>query len=162
MRTNAFEKIYRQHYPAVYRYALSLARDTHLAEDLTQETFVKAMLSLDAGRDSMAAWLHVVCRNLWYDQCRRDKRLQFMGGEALEKLLGDTGSNEAEPLGGLLQRIDRLPPAMREAVILFYHSGLSTKEIARVQNTTSGAVRTMLYRARIRLKTIWEDEQDEF
>lgn len=159
MRTNAFAKIYRQHYAAVYRYALSLTRDTHLAEDLAQETFVKAMLSLDAGRDSMAAWLHVVCHNLWYDQCRRDKRLQFMSGESLEKLLIDTENPETAGASGFLSRIDRLPPAMREAVILFYHSGLATEEIARVQHTTPGAVRTLLYRARIRLKTIWEDER---
>lgn len=158
MRTNAFETIYRQHYAAVYRYALSLTKDAHTAEDLTQETFVKALLSLDIGRDSMVAWLHVVCRNLWYDQCRRDKRLQFMSGETLEKRLTDTENPDTESISGLLQRIDRLPPAMQEAVILFYHSGLSTKEIARIQHTTPGAVRTLLYRARIQLKTIWEDE----
>ena len=162
MRTDAFEKIYRQHYAAVYRYAISLSRNPHLAEDLVQETFVKAFLSLEAGRDSMAAWLHVVCRNLCYDQCRRDKRLQFMSRETLEKRLADTENPDAEGIRGLLQRIDRLPPAMQEAVILFYHSGLSTKEIAQIQHTTPGAVRTLLYRARIQLKTIWEDEQDGF
>lgn len=162
MRTNAFEKIYRLHYAAVYRYALSLTRDPHIAEDLVQETFVKALLSLDAGRDSMAAWLHVVCRNLWYDQCRKDKRLHFTSGDTLEKKLTDTENPETESISGLLQRIDRLPPIMQEAVILFYHSGLSTKEIARIQHTTPGAVRTLLYRARIQLKTIWEDEQDGF
>jgi len=160
MRSNAFEDIYRRHYAAVYRYALSLTREAHTAEDLTQETFVKAFLSLDAGRDSMAAWLHVVCRNLWYDQCRKNKRLRLMAGETLQKL-ADTEAPK-DGVSGFLGRIDRLPPAMREAVILFYHSGLSTREIARVQNTTPGAARTLLYRARIRLKTIWEDEKNEF
>lgn len=162
MRTNAFEQIYRRHYAAVYRYAVSLSRDAHLAEDLAQETFVKAFLSLDAGRDSMAAWLHVVCRNLWYDQCRKNKRLQFMSGEMLDRQLADMENPEAERIGELLQRINRLPPVMQEAIILFYHSGLSTKEIAEVQHNTPGAVRTLLYRARIQLKKIWEDEQDGF
>ena len=55
---------------------------------------MKAFLSLDAGRDSMAAWLHVVCRNLWYDHCRKDKRIQFLSGEVLERKLA--GTEEAD------------------------------------------------------------------
>lgn len=161
MRISAFEQIYRQHYAAVYRYALVLAGDAHKAEDLTQETFAKALTSLDESR-SIAAWLHVVCRNLWIDQCRRDKRLRYMSRNALEQKLdaGMQGGPQDEKTHDM--GISRLPPAMREALLLFYDAGFSCAEIARLQHTTPGAIRTLLYRARIQLKKIWEDEQDEF
>ena len=152
----SIEQIYRQHYASIYRYALSLCGDAHTAEDLTQETFAKALLSLDETR-SIAAWMHVVCRNLWFDQCRRDKRLRFMSDLPEPELDASDGMEEKQ---GFMNSIRRLPPAMREAVLLFYDSGLSCAEIAQVQHTTPGAVRTLLYRARIQLKKLWEDEQD--
>lgn len=58
MRT--FEQIYKQHYAAIYRYALSLSQDAHTAEDLTQETFAKALLSLDENKSITAYYLYSV------------------------------------------------------------------------------------------------------
>ena len=73
MNADSFDQIYQTYFDPVYRYVLSLSGDVHTAEEITQETFFKAMKSLDRfrGDSSLKSWLCAIARNLWISECRR-------------------------------------------------------------------------------------------
>ena len=75
MENESFDQIYQVYFDPVYRYALSLSRDPDLAEEITQETFFKAMRSLDSfrGESSIKSWLCSIARNLLIDHQRKKK-----------------------------------------------------------------------------------------
>ena len=72
------EEIINAEYQAVYHYILSLCRDEKEAEDITQDTFVKA-ISVESfrGESSYYSWLCSIGRNIWIDKCRRSGKIQF-------------------------------------------------------------------------------------
>ena len=73
MNADSFDQIYRTYFDPVYRYVLSLSGDMHIAEEITQETFFKAMKSLGQfrGESSLKSWLCAIARNLWISENRR-------------------------------------------------------------------------------------------
>lgn len=74
MANNNIEKIYQENSGRIFLYIFSLCHDIHVAEDLTQETFVKAIVSLPKGCVSVLPWLYKVASNLTYDYFREMKR----------------------------------------------------------------------------------------
>ena len=91
-----FEEIYRTYFADVYRYALALSRDAHTAEEVTQETFFRALASIDQFRGDcqLRVWLCQIARNQYLSLCRERKRR----GE-LEKDRETTASSEASRTG---------------------------------------------------------------
>ena len=71
-----FEILYRLYFRDVYRYVRGLSRDEHLAEEIAQETFARALGAVDRfdGRGDVRAWLFTIARNVWVDHCRRHRR----------------------------------------------------------------------------------------
>ena len=67
---------YRLYFRDVYRYVRGLSRDEHLAEEIAQETFARALGAVDRfdGRGDVRAWLFTIARNVWVDHCRRHRR----------------------------------------------------------------------------------------
>jgi len=72
-----FEEVYTQHFSGVYRYAYSLCRSETVAEEVTQETFFKALKNLKKfdGRSSVFAWLCSIAKNTYINMCKKDKRI---------------------------------------------------------------------------------------
>lgn len=75
MEPESFDEIYQSHFDTVYRYVLSLSRDPHVAEEITQETFFKALRSLDQfrGDSSIKSWLCAIAKNIWISEQRKKK-----------------------------------------------------------------------------------------
>ena len=75
-----FEQIYEQYYSVVYRYLLSLTKDKHLAEDFTQETFYKALKSIDTYNSEMKmlSWLCTIAKNTYFTWAKRHKKQQTL------------------------------------------------------------------------------------
>ena len=73
------EDIYRRYFRDVYRFVLGLSQDGPLAEELTQETFFKALKALNRfdGTKDIRAWLFTIARNAYYDHCRAQKSRRF-------------------------------------------------------------------------------------
>ena len=71
-----FEKIYQRYFRDVYRFTLGLTQDEALAEEITQETFFKALKAVDRfdGSKDIRAWLFTIARNAYYSYCRAHKR----------------------------------------------------------------------------------------
>ena len=74
------EKIYREYFTIVYRYTLSISRDAHLAEEITQETFVKAFQKLKSfrGDSDISVWLCQIAKNEYFQHLRKQKKKQAM------------------------------------------------------------------------------------
>ena len=71
-----FEAVYRENFAHVYRFLLSLCRDAHLAEELTQDTFDRAFRKGEQfnGRCELKTWLCSIARNAYLSECRRARR----------------------------------------------------------------------------------------
>ncbi len=161
MKKKALEIVYEKYSHEVYLYAFSLCKDHYLAQDLVSDTFFKALLSIKDDNVDIKYWLFRVCKNLWLDNLKYRKHFsnspldtfQFpIEDNTLSKLIID--ENKRKLYAALLS----LPPSSTEVVILFYFCNMSLKNIAENLNMNPGAARTLLFRARQKLKTLLEEE----
>jgi RNA polymerase sigma-70 factor (ECF subfamily) len=151
----AFGKLYDHYSDTVYRYIYYRVSSKATAEDLTSETFLRALRRIGTftwqGRD-FGAWLVTIARNLVADHFKSSRfRLEVTTGEMLdanevarspEESVLESLSNEA-----LLQAVRKLNPQQQECVTLRFLQGLSVAETARIMNKNEGAIKTLQYRA---------------
>jgi RNA polymerase sigma-70 factor, ECF subfamily len=151
--TGAFETLVRRHYAAVWRVAFLSVREEMAAEELTQDTFLRAYGALAGWRGdaSLRTWLATICRRLCIDRARL-KRLETVATPDLEAVAGST--SETEELADrfdLRAALDRLPADDREAFLLVHHYGYSSFETAALLGVPASTVRSRVGRARQRL-----------
>lgn len=151
--TRAFEAIMRRHYEAVWRVAFLSVREEAAAEELAQDTFLRAHGALAGWRGdaSLRTWLATICRRLCIDRARR-KHLETVGTGDLETFEG--GSSRIETLADrfdLRAALDRLPADDREAFLLVHHDGYSSFEAATILGVPASTIRSRVGRARQRL-----------
>ena len=137
------EEIINAEYQAVYHYILSLCRDEKEAEDITQDTFVKAISAESfRGESSYYSWLCSIGRNIWIDKCRRSGKIQG-GSPQLEEVLAD---------GELLRQVHRIIHEMdepyKEVFTLKVFGDLSFKDISSLFGKTESWARVTYHRAR--------------
>jgi RNA polymerase sigma-70 factor (ECF subfamily) len=144
--------------PRVYRFALRLSNDPHAAEDLTQETFLRAWRQRDRLRNpgAVRVWLFRITANLWRDQLRRGRSLVARAGP-LEDTPAGRGSPERqvsgqEELGRALEAMAALPDRQREVLYLSACEGLASAEIATVLGISPDAAKASLSLARKRIR----------
>lgn len=168
MKNNLFENIYSRYSKELYLYIFSMCKNHHMAEELVSDTFFKALASSDKMDDYIKYWLFRVARNLWIDRLRKEKKSIFTGyEEGIDSHWEDHRdmnpaikliNNEKNEI--LYKGILKLPDQYKEVITLYYFCDYSLKEIARIVKTTPGAARTLLYRARKRLKEELKDVID--
>lgn len=162
MEQKVLSQIYEKYHRELYLYIFSLCRNHHAAEDITQETFLKALLALPEGHSNIRAWLYMVARNLFFNYREKTSRSVFLK-EEMEKpgqemdILTDLIENERKRQ--LYRAMERLDMKKREVLQLQYFGELSQKEIAAVLRMTPENVRVLAYRARKELKKYMEQEQ---
>lgn len=153
--TEAFGRLYDQYADTVYRYIYYRVGSRATAEDLTSETFLRALRRIGTftwqGRD-FGAWLVTIARNLVADHFKSSRfRLEVTTGEMLdpseterspEDSVLETLSNTA-----LLETVRKLNPQQQECVTLRFLQGLSVAETAKVMGKNEGAIKTLQYRA---------------
>lgn len=152
---------------AVYRFALRLAREPDAAEDLTQETFLRAYRNRDRYTPGTRArsWLFTICRNVFLREDDRSRRHVEVVAAAMEEdprnisrentVFLDARDRDPEGDfwnrvvdGEVLRAIDALPEEFREAVVLSDLEDLSYDEIAEVMRVPVGTVKSRLFRGR--------------
>ncbi|ESP90902.1 MULTISPECIES: sigma-70 family RNA polymerase sigma factor [Pseudoalteromonas] len=149
-----YESLVQVYHTELYRFAYWLCQDPTIAEDLVQETFLRAWRSLDALQDEKAAksWLLTILRR---ENARRFERKQFDYADVENDTLVDTKSTalDDEMEQTVVQRqISRLAPEYREPLLLQVVMGCSGDEIADILELNKNTVMTRLYRARNQLK----------
>lgn len=152
--------------PNVKRYALSLTRDESDADDIVQETYLRAHRywnSFEEGSDCRK-WLLTICRNAFTTSFHRSLKSVAVDDDELESLAAAHGHNAAQAAGvddmysrldlgpAIQTAIDRLDPVFREVVVLSDIEGFSYEEIASTLAIPLGTVRSRLFRARRHLQ----------
>jgi len=159
----AFAEVVNEHWSAVYRLLHSLTGNIHETEDLTQETFLRALRLLDSFQPGtrMRAWLLRIASNAFFDERRKRKRSRLGSlnhdppghGPAPGQLL------ETAERGALVSKaLEQLSELTRLVFHLRAQEGLSFKEIAEVARTTEQSARWHMHQARTRLLEILGDD----
>ncbi|KRC99411.1 MULTISPECIES: ECF subfamily RNA polymerase sigma factor, BldN family [unclassified Streptomyces] len=152
---DAFGRLYDQYSDTVYRYIYYRVGSKATAEDLTSETFLRALRRIGTftwqGRD-FGAWLVTIARNLVADHFKSSRfRLEVTTGEMLDANEVERSPEDSvlESLSNaaLLDAVRRLNPQQQECVTLRFLQGLSVAETARVMGKNEGAIKTLQYRA---------------
>lgn len=167
-----FDELYEMYTPHVYRFARALTRDAGDAEDLFQETWLRAVRAASTGAEPRAnetkAWLFAIAANVHKDQLRKKRVRRIFLSErkkAVESGMADAdlGWDVPDGSGGdgaarsdirlcLRRAIARLPGKERRVFVLKDIEGFKHEEIARVLGVPEATVRTLLHRAVKRLR----------
>lgn len=149
-----WEELYKAHYAELLHYCIGACRDNGLAEDLTQETFLKALQNgdtfADLGPSQRRAWLYRTVKHLICDHYRR-KALQERYSEEPEE---STVQEEGYQLAENAQVLAALPVQDRVLFQLRYLEGYDASELAEMFDMPAGTVRAKLSRGRKRLKAL--------
>ncbi len=166
LRTDtSFPEEAMSHLDTLYRGALRLTRDPDRAQDLVQDTYVRALRyqhSYQPGTN-MRAWLFAIMRNLFWDRFRggrpEDLSLDAENGDfALYDRLKDESAKPEEQVldhiaaSEVVSAVEKLPPLHREVVLLVDVEGFSYKDAAEVLGVPIGTVMSRLHRARQQLQ----------
>ena len=159
-RRRRFDELVGVFHQDMYRYAAWLSRDRTVAEDVVQESLLRAWKSLDSLRDASAAkhWLLTIVRRENARHFER-RRLETVDVDNLtpsqEALLADQPDHDLDDMRAAIYRLD---DDYREPLVLQSLMGYSTKEIGELMGLKQGAVLTRLHRARLKLREEIEDE----
>lgn len=151
-----FEAIYNQYFRDVYRYCLSLCRNETLAEEVTQETFFKALGSIDSfsGKSTVYVWLCQIAKNTYFTHCQKEKRFSRDADlDALtapddleERLLGKDTAFQIH------KSLHKLEEPYKEVFSLRLFGELSFAQIAELFGKTESWARVTYHRARLKIK----------
>ena len=156
MKSTAWENLFRKYYNEALLYVFSFCHNRALAEDLVQEAYMRAIRSIDEEKDSFKFWLFKVCRNLYFDTLRKNKKVEAITSDmpSNESLVDDV--IQKDEYRALYKAISLLKDDFREIVRLYYFDSMSVKEIASIVDESVDNVKIKLYRARLKLKDILE------
>ncbi len=156
------EQLYRQYREPLWRYAYKLLHDEHLAQDVVQSVFIKAIeksqliSSLDCNK--VKAYFVIMVRNLSYTLYRQQKRHPAIPFEGLEELFADTDDDPEQALirrceqEQVHQALEQLHESYRDVLSMKYLYSMSDEEIASVLNIKPASVRVVVHRALKSLK----------
>lgn len=159
-KLDQFEKLMLPHLQAVHAFSVSLLGESADAEDLTQETFLRAFRYFDSFQPerSPRAWLTKIAYRLYLDRMRRP-RLEISLEEHLESS-GDVAAAEGGPEPHYLDQhhvreaLDRLPEEFRTALLLCDVQGLTYQEVAAVMGCPIGTAMSRIHRGRKLLRSL--------
>lgn len=150
-----FQEIYDLYFKDVYKYALTLCRDAHMAEEITQETFFKALKSIDSfrGQCKLYVWLCQIAKNTYFSMAAKEKHrtreteILETDGETLESAL--VTKESAFEIHKVLHDLDE---PYKEVFSLRIFGQLSFKQIGILFGKTESWARVTYHRARLKIK----------
>lgn len=157
---NAFGELVRRHYQGVVRVVYRMCGDTALAEDATQEAFIRAWVNLPSFQPSapLRSWLYRIAINAALDVLRRkpeesleENQVTMIADQAAGP---ETALIEKERVALVQQAVKNLPEAARSVLVLREYGDLSYQEIAKVLDIPIGTVMSRLNYARNRLREL--------
>ena len=158
-----FRELYEQEYRSVYRSIRAVVLDASAAEDLTQETFVRAYRARHRYTPTAppGAWLRRIGINLSISYLRRQKLARFLPAR-LYTTPDHRDYDRAEARNVVGKAMEALSPKLRAAVVLHYYEGLTREEIASILGVPAGSVASRIAKAvAIMRKTTGNDQDAE-
>ncbi len=156
-RNKAIEHYIESYGAVISRLCFALCKNTHDADDVYQETWMKIIRSIDTYDASRPfdIWASKICVNCFLDMCRKDKNeAHFESEEHMERLVnsGRISSEDTEDYHKLYEAIGKLKPEERAAISLFYFDDYDGKQAAQMMGKTYSHFRIILMRARNKLR----------
>lgn len=157
-----FEKIYDQHFREVYAFILSMSRNEKLAEEITQETFFKALNAIDGfkGQCKMNVWLCQIAKNTYFTHLSKQKRLvpeeaaESSGDAVMERLM----ENREEAMR-VHKVLHSLQDPYKEVFTLRIFGELSFRDISGLFGKTESWARVTYHRARKKIQDRLKEEE---
>ena len=169
----AYRELIRRYERPIFSLIYRMVRDRALAEDLSQETFIKALNAIDSYRPEykFSSWIFKIANNAAIDQIRRREldtlsldgsphattpdEIEATALQVSSRGLSPLEALESSELGGQIERaIGRLRPEYRSCILLRHVEGLAYEEIAELMNLPLGTVKTYIHRARNELRDL--------
>ncbi len=153
-QSRSFERIYDDYKTPIYNYIYHLVGNREQADDLTQDTFLKAFKALPKmdGSLKLSAWLYRIATNTAYDALRRRKLIAWLPWQDLDHEPADVESADPQETIGTSELVHaalkRMPKHYRAALLLYTQEGYSYAEIAKTLNIAESGVKMYLSRAR--------------
>ena len=149
-----FEEIYQRYFKDVYRYALSLTRDENLAEEITQETFFKALRSLVRfdGKCRLYVWLCQIAKNTYFTVCEKQGRAAASVEPADNGPTLEEGLLQKDTALRIHQVLHRLEEPYKEVFSLRTFGELPFKQIGMLFGKTESWARVTYHRARLKIR----------
>lgn len=153
------EDIYKEYFEVVNKYLFCLTHSNDIAEELTQETFYRAVKKIHTfkGNCKIQVWLCQIAKNLWYDEVKRNKKYKDM--DICDESIISTEDTEKTVLSNdekidLFRKMQFLDEKTKEVIYLRLTGELSFKEIGNVLNKTENWARVTFYRGKQKLKEV--------
>lgn len=155
------ERLYDEYFDSVYRFMLSISGNHHIAEEVTQETFFKALKKIDSfrGESSLTTWLYRIAKNIYCDHLKRSSRM----GPAPDDIREDDAGVELE----IVRKADtkeihmivhHLKEPYKEVFSLRIFGELSFRDIGEIFGKSEGWARVTYHRAKLMIKEELENE----
>jgi RNA polymerase sigma-70 factor (ECF subfamily) len=159
---SAFARLVDRYWDRLYRWLYHLTRDRHAAEDLTQETFLKALGAVASFRpgSNFRAWVFRIGHNNFVNQKRAGRRTKHPLPEdaAGAGVSPEASAENREALERVAAAVAELPADFRAALLLRVEEGLSFREVAKVLGTTEETARWRVFKARQKLMKVLSPE----
>lgn len=156
------EEIYQKYFQTVYKYLVCLTHEPSIAEELTQETFCKAVAKIDTfkGNCKISVWLCQIGKNLWFNELKKSKKLLPIDENLPDPFaLVDENFIDKEDKKAIYTQIAKLEPAIKEIFYLRLTGNFSFKEISEIVGKTESWVRVNFYRGKQKLKEVDYNEK---
>ena len=162
---NTIEELYNTYFHDVYLYMMSLSKSEEISEEITQETFFRAMKSLDKfeGKSSIKTWLFSIARNLFINHIKKQKRfsddelpvdIPDVKSDFVEKI---SDSSEAVSIYKILHNLEE---PYKEVFSLRVFSELSFKQIADIFGKTESWARVTFHRGKLKISEKLEEKYE--
>jgi RNA polymerase sigma-70 factor, ECF subfamily len=151
-----FHGVYERYSQDVYRFACFLSGNPSLAEEITQETFVRAWVTPGLIRvGTVKAYLFMIARNLYRAELKREARHVALDEATLDPRPDAQSASDARfELDDVFRSLQSLPEVDRAALLMHVQDGMPYAEIAAALGLSLAVVKVRIHRARIKLKTI--------
>lgn len=156
-----FERVYREYYPAVYRYVLSISKNEHTAEEIAQETFFKALKNIEKydPKQNILTWLCTIAKNTYYSKVKKSSRYKAIAE--------DTASSDEDIIDAIIDSEDSmeilrvlhdLPEPYKEVFTLRVLGNFSYGKIGEVFHKGESWARVTFFRSKAMIKERMNNE----
>ncbi len=156
------EQIYNEYFKMVYKYLICLTHNKEIAEDLAQETFCKAIKSIQhfRGECKISVWLCEIAKNLWFNELRKMKKVSSLDMVDDIDILYNIEEEflKKQDLEQLYNKIQKLDETVREIFYMKLFSNLTFKQIGEIKGKSEVWARVNFYRGKQKLKEVDENE----
>ncbi len=163
-----FEQIYNLYFNDVYRYIRRLSSDEHIAEEITSETFFKAMQKIDdfRGDCDLRVWLCQIAKNCYYSYLEKQKKVNFVDETNLNDILDSHVSIEEkfiirEQAAQVQKLLHTIPGPYKEVFMWRVFANLSFKQIGQIFGKTNNWACVTYHRAKQQILKKMEDQDNE-